>query len=226
MKKSNFCDAMRMACIGLALVLLLPSGAKAADLVYEFNTVFSYGGSLPSPTGPAPWLTAEFQDVTPGTVDLTINTSGLQGSEYVSSFYLNLDPSLTPTSLTFTKTGMTGSFTDPTISLGENAFKADGDGYYDIDLEFATSHGSTFTVGDSISYQITGSGIDAASFDFGSQMGGGAGTWLAAAHVQSIGSDGSSSAWIAPAPEPSSITLLLVAGSLWFGGRRLVNRTR
>jgi hypothetical protein len=169
-------------------------------------------------------VSADIQDVTPGTVDLTINTSGLQGTEFVSDFFLNFNPNLDPKNLTFTLLSSTGSFTDPTISLGANQFKADGDGFYDIDLGFATSHGSTFTVGDSITYQITDSGIDADSFDYTSVMGGGAGTYLAAAHVQSIGSDGSSSAWIAPVPEPATGALLALAAGLWFGGRRLIKR--
>ncbi|HZV36814.1 MAG TPA: PEP-CTERM sorting domain-containing protein [Verrucomicrobiae bacterium] len=225
MKTGNMCVVARVACLGLALALLSPSWALAVTNVFQFNYTFSSGGSLSSPTGPAPWLTANIQDVTLGTVDLTINASGLQGSEYVSSFFMNLDPAMNPTSLSFLKTGMTGSFTDPTINLGENGYKADGDGYYDIDLEFSTSHGSTFTVGDSITYQITGSGLDANDFEFTSQMGGGTGTYLAAAHVQSIGADGSSSAWIAPVPEPASAALLLFAAGLWFGARRLVKRT-
>lgn len=217
-----------MACVAVTVSLLSSSLANAATNFFEFNYVFSSGGSLPAPTGPAPWLSVELDDVTPGNVKVTINTSGLQGTEFVSDLYLNLDPAINPTTLSLTKLNQTGSFTDPTISLGENGYKADGDGYYDIDLGFSTSHGSTFTVGDSITYQISVAGLDANSFEFGSQMGGGAGTYLAAAHVQSIGADGSSSAWIAPVqtPEPGSVTLLLLAAGLWFGGRRFVNRSR
>jgi hypothetical protein len=227
MKRDSSYITKVLVCASMAGVLLLPAGANAADFLFQFNTTFS--GT--SPTGSAPWLTEEFQDVTPGKVNLTITTTGLQGTEFASDLYLNINPALTATSLVFTKQSMTGSFTDPTISTGEDAFKADGDGYYDVDLGFSTSHGSTFTVGDSITYQITGiSGLVANDFEYTSSPGGGAGTWLAAAHIQSIG-DGGASGWeaplaLTPVPEPAPAMLLLTAASLWFGARQLRNRAR
>src|SRR5579884_914015 len=111
MKQGDSYMAKRMTCVLLALALLAPSGAKAADNFFQFNDVFSSSGNQSSPSGPSPWLTAEIKDVTPGTVNLTITTSGLQGSEFISDFYLNLDPNINPSSLTFGTPTKTGSFT-------------------------------------------------------------------------------------------------------------------
>jgi hypothetical protein len=208
-----------------AVLMLATTKASAADYYFNFDSVFS--GTAPS--GAAPWLQAEIKDVSANTVDLTISTAGLQGTEFISDFYLNINPSLTVTSLAFSQTSKTGSFANPAISTGEDAFKADGDGYYDVDLSFATANGSTFTVGDSVTYQITGiTGLNANSFDYMSTSGGGAGTWLAAAHIQSIGASGASG-WIAPSqltpvPEPAPILLSSLAIGLWVGARRLRNR--
>lgn len=225
MKRDNNCYFARKMAYGfLAAGLLLSAKAKASDFIYQFNATFS--GT--SPTGSAPWLTAEFQDVGSGKVDLTLSSSGLQGTEFISDFYLNLNPSMDPTSLAFNQLSKTGGFTDPSISKGINTFKADGDGYYDVNLGFDTSNGSTFTVGDSVTYQISGiAGLNANDFDYTSEMGGGAGVWLAAAHIQSIGGGGASG-WIAPTvlapvPEPAPVALLLTAAGIWFGMRRLRN---
>lgn len=211
-----------VACATITASLLVPAKAEAADFTYQFNSTFS--GT--SPTGSAPWLTAELKDVAPNKVNLTLTTGGLQGTEFVDMFYLNFNPGLTVTSLAFTQLSKTGSFSDPTISTGVNAFKADGDGFYDVEFGFGTSLSSRFGVGDSFTYQITGiTGLNANDFVYTSEMGGGAGTWLAAAHINSIGSGGASG-WdaplqLTPVPEPAPAILILLAAGLLFGARRL-----
>jgi hypothetical protein len=181
------------------------------------------------PEGTPPWITASFSDSGPGTVYLTLVTTNLTGSEIVSEWDINLDTSLNAADLVFTKTGSSGSFTNPTINLGANNYKADGDGYYDINFAFTTNGGTStrFGVGDSVTYTITGiSTLTAQSFNWLSNEtngsgngGGGNGPYYMAAHVQSIGS-GSLSGWVAT-PEPS-VFILLVLGicGLALGFRR------
>jgi len=197
-----------IACAGLVLWML---GASADGSVIVFGTTTEFSGGT-APAGATPWLTATIDDGgTPGSVTLTLEATNLTGSEFVSGWYLNLDPSLNPTSLVFSSPTKTGTFDDPTISSGANAFKADGDGKYDILFGFATSGSGggvhQFGVGDSVQYTVTGIGsLVAASFNFPSSPDGGHGPFLTAAHVQSIG-EGSDSGWVT-LPEPVTLGLM------------------
>ncbi|MCJ7543961.1 MAG: PEP-CTERM sorting domain-containing protein [Phycisphaerae bacterium] len=174
-----------------------------------------YNGGVP-PVGPTPWLTAQFDDHdTPGSVTLTLTGTNLSGTEFLRSGYFNLDPALNPGNLTFSTPTQTGMFDTPTISLGSNAFKADGDGFFDILLEFSTSDGpeKRFTSGDSVSYAVGGiAGLTASAFNFISAPdGAGRGLYPTAAHVQNTGVEGTGSAWVT-VPEPGTLSLLALGG--------------
>ena len=201
----------------LVLVLALAGSARGSVITFRLVEEFS-GGTPPEATVPPPWLTVTLDDGandTDGIVTLTLAATNLTDTEFVSAWYLNLDPLLGPASLLFSSPTKTGTFDAPTISTGVNAFKADGDGKYDILFAFATTNkagGShRFGVGDSIRYTVTGiASLTAASFDFLSAPDGGHGPYHTAAHVQSIGS-GEDSGWIT-APEPASVALLALGG--------------
>jgi hypothetical protein len=193
-----------------------------ADIILGANFEFS-GGSAPA-SGTAPWIQAQFSDVSPGTVELTLSTPNLTGSEFVSDWDLNIDPSFNPTNLTFTLSGNPNSITLPTtpIPTGIDSFQADGDGLYDIKFAFATAGNKVrFTGGKSISYTITSSqpGLSASLFNVLSTPAGGHGPYLMAAHVQNtptiiVNGNTVNSGWVAPlapVPEPSTIILLSMA---------------
>jgi hypothetical protein len=157
-----------------------------------------------------------FQDMAPGTVSLTLSNAALTGSGFLGEFDFNLNPGLNPTNLQFSLPTKIGVFSSPSISLQENQLHADGDGYYDIGLGFATSAGNTFTAGESVTYQITSSGLTAADFNYLSlpANGNGPGPFYAATHVQGIGVGGSNSGWISvtqvtPVPEPGTFALMV-----------------
>ena len=76
------------ACLGVLAVLTLPSRAGASAFAYYCDQVFS--GT--SPAASAPWVSLLFEDVTPGTVRLTISNSGLSDTEFVSGVYFNFNP--------------------------------------------------------------------------------------------------------------------------------------
>lgn len=125
----------------------------------------------------------------------------------------------------FSLNATSGAFQAPAINLGVNAFKADGDGKFDIQLVFATSGGAApsadrFEGGESVSYAVTGiPALTAQSFNALSAPGGGQGAYVMAAHVQGIGADGSLSGWVAPAPLPEpSMMSLIVLGYLFGPG--------
>jgi hypothetical protein len=189
----------------MASTSLFSGAAAAATITFDFNHEFSTGTP---PAGTVPWLTASFTDLAPGSVQMVVNTDGLTASEFVSGLYFNINPLLNPDDLTFARDGAStgpgsGSIT---ISTETNQFKADGDGRYDILLDLPTS-GDRFGAGEALIYNISASGLTAASFFYLSQPAGGHGPFYAAAHVQSIG--GGDSGWVAPVPLPAAAWLLL-----------------
>lgn len=206
---------------GAAMLVALP--AAAGTLTFDFNIEFS-GGTPPA--GTAPWISATFDDSFggPNTVRLTMSTANLVGQEFVGSWYFNFDPALDPTLLSIVGVDTT-AVGATTIGLGTDAFKADGDGKYDILFDFPPPPGAfagKFTAGETVVYDITYvSPIDVSSFDFDSAPDGGHGPFRSAAHVQGIGPDGEDSGWVAPGngrqiPEPAAL-LILGAGLLGLG---------
>ena len=216
-------------------VSFTPMDVHASGIIYQLDSEFSSGTP---PFGAGPWVDVGFQDVSPGTVQLTVTNSALVSGEFVSQLYLNLNTNLNPNSLSFSYVSSTSGFTIPsqgagTISTGVNAFKADGDGKYDVLFDFDTSGGSTFTVGDSITYLITGiGGLVASDFAYLSAPAGGHGPFYAAAYVQGIPPSGDSG-WIEPSggvttipvPEPSPIVIAGLSMCLLGCVRLLLNRT-
>ena len=168
-----------------------------ASITLELDDEFS---GATDPAGATPWLTATFDDsIGGGAVRLTMSTLGLVGSEFIPAWYFNLDPLLTPTALLFSAVD-TADVDSVGISLGVNAFKADGDGYFDIKFVFANDAGDDrLSADETVIYDITYGGagtFDENSFIFGSAPGGGNGTYYSAAKVQGIGVDGEDSGWI------------------------------
>jgi len=213
----------------MALALVIPSVLRA-DNLYVFNNAFS--GTAPASTN-ALWLEATFRTTTPGTVQLTVSNLNLTASENVDQLYFNLATNLSPTSLSFSFGGGSGGYDLPSVSTGINAFKADGDGKYDILFDLATggADSNRFTQGESLVCNITGiPTLSAGDFEYLSAPAGGSGPFYAAAHVQRIGT-ASLSGWISadvvhalePIPEPGFGFLFGCAVSLWFAvkfGRR------
>ena len=122
----------------LLIILLLPIimfsfVSISQSTVLSFDLDFEFSGAT-APCGSTPWLNATFDDHgSSGVVDLTLTALNLVDDEFVSGWYFNMDPeqswSLPFTSFLLTDTN-TGAV--PTISFGEDSFKADGDGYFDI----------------------------------------------------------------------------------------------
>lgn len=204
--------------------------ASASGIIYEFDSIFS--ANSVAPDGPGPWVEAAFQDVNGGVL-LTIDNPNLSATEFVNMMYFNLNPSLDPTLLTFTPQSSAGAFSLPTFTTYSQGTqvsgnKADGDGYYDIVVDFAQSGTDSlrFNDGDSVSYLIAGiTGLTAADFGYVSDPGNGNGSpgpFYAVAHVQGT-SNGLTSANLEPSagpqpipvPEPSPVALLALSVGLW-----------
>ncbi len=199
------------------------ANALATGFVYRFDNVFSGA----APAGHSPWVDAAFKDTANGVL-LTVDNGGLSANEFLGSLYLNINPADTAKiqNLTFTFQNGTSGVTAPTIQTGEDAFKADGDGKYDILFNFATANSGRFGAGDSVTYLISGiPGLTSADFQYLSTPAGGHGPFDAAGHVQGIGCS-DDSGWIdpsvgpVPVPEPAPGAVMALAVGL-LGARRL-----
>lgn len=200
--------------VALVLGLAWMTSANADVVKLDFSNVFSGV----APAGAAPWLTATFTDIAAGSVRLEILADGLSGLESVDGLYFNLDPLLSPLALSFVRdaasTGPTAANID--IGVGVDAFRADGDGFYDILFGLPPPPGSQaarFTAGESLIYLISTPGLSAASFAWLSTPGpgGGPGPQIAAAHIQQIGGSADSGwvgATVSAVPLPGALGLL------------------
>lgn len=142
------------------------------------------------------------------TVTVTNNTDG-----FLDELYLN--NTAAPLAGTgFACTSCTAIGGNLAVAFGSNAFKADGDGLFDILVTFPTSGSDRLTPGESVTFTLTATGLTSDSFvDFSCSAcpgAGGNGPFRIAAHVQATASSGGGSVWIAEGavPEPTSMVLL------------------
>jgi hypothetical protein len=205
----------------LALIFAVSSAGQANADTLSMNYTYEFSGGT-EPVGTSPWLTATFIDVSPTTVELTLSAPNLTGTEFVNDWYFNFDPSLTLSELNFAYSS--GTAGGGTVSKSLNGYMSDGDGYYDIFIDYPELSGSgRFESGETATYTITYVGVgtfDVSSFNFISYPNGGSGEYFAAAKVQGIGGIDDNSGWIAVVPEPVSSTLFIVGGAT-LGFRRL-----
>ena len=224
----------QLFCRGAALLcaaIVLPSvSATATTLTHELSEIFPSTAPEDEPAGPGPYVTITFDDSVGGanTVRVTFEASGLSGGiqgENISQIYLNFDPLLDATQITFTAVDNADSIPNG-IFTGTNSFMADGDGNFDILFDMPPPPGQgglRFTEGETIIYDFTYiSPIDVSSFNFFSEEGGGQGAYLAAAHLQRTPAGGKESAWVGAVPEPTTAGLL----SLGLVGLAICGRRR
>lgn len=212
---------MRNSFRALALAAGL-TASQASFAALEFDLNFEFSGAA-DPSGS---VLATFEQVASNTVRLTVDLTDLSGSEFVSGFYFNYNPtgSVALGSLGFAPgsgSGFTLSANSCTGGMGCNTQKADGDGFYDIVFQFPTSAGARFEAGETFSWLISGSGLTESNFNWESEGSSGNGSFFAAAHVQGIGANGSLSGWVGAVPEPETYALMLAGlGLLGFVARR------
>ncbi len=208
-RSKNICRAVQTAFAAFTLIFVRAPALHAAPITWNLTEAFS--GATPDGT-----LTVKLETKPANTVQLTVDATALFGTEFISKLYLNLNPGLDPTLLQFTEVGPP-YYTPPPppspYSTGVDSYKADGDGFFDIRIDFVNSPPKKrLGAGKQAVFSITGiDGLTQESFLFGSEPGGGAGSgFLVAAHVQSI-DHGTGSGWVTagnqPIPEASTILL-------------------
>jgi hypothetical protein len=215
-----------------AALLFAASAASVQAASVTFNYTQSFG-AVP-PDGPAPYATATFDDFGGvGSVQLTMQVAPTVGEADVTGMYFNLDPSMDPTTLSFTRDSGTGpSAADTTISTGIDGFKAGGDGLYDILFDFPPPpglNGASFNAGEDLVYTITGTGLTASSFNFFGTPGpgdGNPGPYLSVARFQSTGPDPfDGSDFVGAVPVPAAVWLF-GSGLLGIAGIARRKKTR
>lgn len=195
--------------------------ADGATVTKYLDQVFSDGSTPPSTS--APWLEVVVSDTGFNTVRIDLICRNLGTGEYISEWYLNLNPALDPANLVFSTPTKTGSFDLIGLNTGTDFHKVDGDGYFDIEVVFDPSSEDggihRFTNGDQVSYSVshTGGVIDSSSFSFLSAPSGLYGPYYSAAHVNATPDGGTGSAWLAAVPEPSATLSLLLGLGVWLG---------
>jgi hypothetical protein len=198
---------MKKLLIASAILLGVCSVAATSQAnMWTLEMDWEFSGGTP-PEGVAPWVSLTFEDVLNG-VQLTIATDGLTGQEDLTELYINVDAATPVQSLTFSSADVGGYV----FSQSTDAFKADGDGKYDILLTFGQGNNAEFNADEEAVFVFGGTGLTADSFYQLSAPDGGHGPFYAAAHIQSIGRlDGSG--WITgdpggnAVPEPATMLL-------------------
>ena len=210
--------------VALAATMLLVPASYAATL--DLGHIFSDTPVPPDLSGP--WLTVATTNLGANQIQVDLTAERLSDPEYVSEWFLNLDPALNPGDLSVSASWLSGAFNVPaaaSLLLAADAYKADGDGKYDIKVIFDSSDGLTtrFTDGDALRLTLTYTGVGSfneSSLIFPSAPDGGAGPFLAAAHINATGPGDTGSVWVAAVPEPSVATSLLLAGGALLALRR------
>lgn len=200
--------------LGLALSLSFTVAAQADIVTFELEVEYSNSGAVPG--GPGPWLTATFERTASDTVVLTMSTAGLIGNEFVSDWWFNVNSSLLG-NLNVAHTG--GQVASNGVSMlisdsaaaysGNQEFQADGDGFFDIFIDYTPpGGGGEFTANETSVYTFTtgdGSDLFAADFNMNSIGSGNSPDGLkTAAHIQGLSGGGSAFVTI---PTPSAMML-------------------
>ncbi|MFO0832998.1 MAG: hypothetical protein U0637_14295 [Phycisphaerales bacterium] len=188
---------------GALVALAIAATSQAASVQFTLTNEFS-GGT--SPTGPAPWGTATFNDTASNTVELTLTRStGLSSGEFIRVWLFNLNPSMNPTGMTIAQnSGPVSTNSTRAGSDTDSAFRGDGGSYFDFKFEWPTSNSADRFDGDWVSavYTLTMSGLDASDFlDLGVGAGNSPNGLYTAAHIQGIPPQGGSG-WVTGGPGP------------------------
>jgi hypothetical protein len=178
-------------------ILLGTAGTAKADVVFELDVVFENGGGAFGSYVP---LVATFQNMGADTVQLTLQANfGVAPpagttNPHVKVWTFNvLDSFVDPMGQSLTSGDFmvtSGGALVTSIGVKKDDFKADGDGFFDIEINF---DGVNFDQNDTIVIKITDPGLDETDF-LSYSVGGDKGAYYSAAHIG--GGQGGNSFWV------------------------------
>ncbi|MCC7102484.1 MAG: PEP-CTERM sorting domain-containing protein [Fimbriimonadaceae bacterium] len=197
----------RSAFVGLTICV------AAASQAFTLNFSGLQTGS--APLGGAPWASLTVTDGGVNTVDFTLTHNATSAAgQFLSTLWLNMDPYPAGPAIVESSPKITGaSFSHNGINNASLTFDAS------VGFEVSNAGGGVNRLkpGESVSWQITGTGLNAAAF----MATAGTSNVIAMIHVQNIGPNGDSGKIIATVPEPASMSALALAlGSLAARRRR------
>lgn len=202
---------MRSKLFALAGLGILSSFASAA-VTFDFSIV--YTGA--DPGGDAPWATLVIENSGVDEVTLTLtHNSTSAADQFLTELNLNIDNLPGDLAESNVDSKITG------IDWGLDAFNDAGQ-QFDLRVNFETSNSgggvNRVKPGDSVSFTLSGSGLDELDFDVFSVPSGDGEPVKGLVHIQGI--EGEFSSKVAPVPEPASMA------ALGLGALALIRRRR
>lgn len=201
--------SIRKLAVSLAMFAIITLGsvtAAQADPVTFVLTGADFSGSTANTGGN---ITVNIQNIAGG-VRVSVSNNLLDPGAFLSSLYLNTSvaPLADAAGTCVICTATNGQ--TMTFNFGSNAFKADGDGFYDILVDFDTAAANRLTPGEAIVFDLTSTtiGFTSDSFLVFSAPGGGNGPFRIAAHIQGLPNGESDFITEGQVPEPTSMLLL------------------
>jgi hypothetical protein len=182
---------LRKVLVALIAVVAMASLTPAAEATVSYNLDYIFSGNTPDST--SPWGTISFDNITGG-VRVTMTASLEDASEFITFWGFNVNNTTDPISGLTIPTSVSGSASGSISTCGDadptdcnaGTFKADGDGFFRIVVQFDSSAGPGRLEGtESVSFDITGTGLVETDFSPLSQ-GGNNGAYNTAAHIQGI----------------------------------------
>ena len=201
--------SVRKVALSLAMFAVV---ALASSLTAQADPVtFTLGGAdFSGSTGnTGGTITVNIQNIAGG-VRISISNNLVDPGAFLSALYLNTSvaPLASPLGTCVDCAATNGQ--TMTFNFGLDAFKADGDGLYDILIDFSSVSGDRLEPGEVITFDITSTtvGFTSDSFLVFSAPAGGHGPFRVAAHVQSLPNGESDFITETEIPEPTSMLLL------------------
>lgn len=200
-------SGMRRVAISLAIFAFV--GFASAMTAQADPVTFTLGGAdFSGPTDNTGGnITVHIENIAGG-VRVTVTNNLVDPGAFLGSLYLNTSVApLAGAMGTCVSCAATNGQT-MTFNFGSDAFQADGDGRFDILIDFSAENANRLTPGEVIIFDLTSTtlGFTSDSFLVFSAPGGGNGPFQAAAHIQNLPNGGSD--FIAEVPEPTSMILL------------------
>ena len=190
----------RLAIMAAGLALGIPA-LSSADVSWQFNTLVT--GDNPGTS--TPWATLDCTDIAGGAqFTLTYSGDATVGS-FLSQLDLNFNGDM-PNDISF-------SSSDASVLGASFGSFVDAGSSYDVMVMFDTSNGNggdRITPGESVTFNIMGTGVDCEDFHVLSSPQGDNQGYLALLHIQGLGPNNEGSAKVAPGavPEPASMAAL------------------